>query len=791
MEANHQKKILEIDKNQDPDLTIANSNLLGIFTHNSDGMLVVAQNGEVLFANPAAEIMLGRQSDHLVGQNFGFPISSSKPVELNLVRLDKKAILAEMHVDEMDWEGKPSFLVSLHDVTARNQREQEMQAIISLSEMLRVIENTEEMFPVIIRHIWKSINVDAAALSIHSPASETTTIKLSLGFWADWEEQIIENISGKPNQLLFLDEPYTNNHVVPEEFILSELHVGQIQAIAIMPFLTQNETFGTLLMGRETEFSESEIRIFRAISNVAANAIHRANLLNQTEQRMNRLLALRAIDIAITSSMDLQITLNVCLEHVLSELKTDAACILLLNQANQMLEYGAGYGFNTHAISKTHIHLQQDRLGHALLAKENRLVSNVHHANLPLPLPEIFFEESFIGYYCIPLISKGVIKGALEIFHRKPLEYSKDWQEFANALGSQAAIAIDNATLFDELQRFSIELMLSYDATIEGWARAVSFRDSDTEGHTRRVTDLTLRLAKEMHFPESEMADLRRGAILHDIGKLAIPDNILRKPGPLTDEEWVIMKEHPQIAYDLLSQVPFLRSALDIPMYHHEKWDGSGYPKGLKGLQIPLSARIFAVADVWDALISDRPYRKAMSEEQTNEYILSSSGTHFDPQVVAAFEKLIQPARNAEITSSKPGVLIVDDEENIVASLKRALRSQYNIFTANTAETAMKIIGQNEIHVILTDQRMPEMTGLQLLKEAQKIKPDIVGLLISGYSDPVVLAEALNIGNVRGFISKPWDNNELQNRLLDAIDYQSKLTKGKPNSAGTRTRGIL
>jgi putative nucleotidyltransferase with HDIG domain len=209
--------------------------------------------------------------------------------------------------------------------------------------------------------------------------------------------------------------------------------------------------------------------------------------------------------------------------------------------------------------------------------------------------------------------------------------------DFLETLGGQAAIAIENAQLFDHLQRSNLDLALAYDATIEGWSHALDLRDKETEGHTQRVTEQTVRLARALGIPDAELVHVRRGALLHDIGKMGVPDGILLKPGPLTEEEWVTMRRHPQLAYDLLAPITYLRPALDIPLCHHERWDGTGYPRGLAGEQIPLAARLFAVVDVWDALRSDRPYRERWTEEKTLEHIRSSVGTHFDPKVVELF----------------------------------------------------------------------------------------------------------------------------------------------------------
>jgi putative two-component system response regulator len=181
------------------------------------------------------------------------------------------------------------------------------------------------------------------------------------------------------------------------------------------------------------------------------------------------------------------------------------------------------------------------------------------------------------------------------------------------------------------------EIAYAYDSTLEGWARALDLRDKETEGHSRRVTELTVRLARSLGMDDDQIIHVRRGALLHDIGKLGIPDRILLKPGKLTEEEWETMKLHPVYAYEWLAPIAYLRPALDIPRYHHERWDGTGYPCGLVGEEIPLAARIFAVVDVWDAMTNDRPYRLALPADEVREHIASQSGRHFDPRVVEAF----------------------------------------------------------------------------------------------------------------------------------------------------------
>lgn len=197
-----------------------------------------------------------------------------------------------------------------------------------------------------------------------------------------------------------------------------------------------------------------------------------------------------------------------------------------------------------------------------------------------------------------------------------------------------------------EAQQLAIgaEMEAGLTTTLEGWVRSVEILQGESEGHLDRVVSLTVELARAMGIPEEEIPHIKRGALLHDVGKMKIPEQILRKPGLLNDGEWKLLQKHPEFAYELLFPIEYLRPALDIPRFHHEKWDGTGYPKGLKGKDIPLSARIFAIVDVWDALRTDRLYRAAWSEEEVLEYLHEYAGTNFDPQVVRAFTRLVQKA---------------------------------------------------------------------------------------------------------------------------------------------------
>ena len=369
-------------------------------------------------------------------------------------------------------------------------------------------------------------------------------------------------------------------------------------------------------------------------------------LRNKSGTQLHRVETLNAIQVAMVSSFDVSLILKSVVDAAISELGVDAAIVLLLNPYTNMLEYAAGKGFILERMKEGGLLLGEGIAGHIALNRKKMYIPDLSEEKDRFVRAPFLGGEDIVSYFAEPLIAKGKVKGVLEIFHRSRLDPDDQFSNFFETIAGQAAIAIDSAQSFEELQRSNINLSLAYDNTIEGWSHAMDLRDKETEGHTRRVTELTVQLSRAMGIREEQIVHIRRGALLHDMGKLGIPDYILHKPGKLTDEEWVIMKQHPQFAYDMLSSIDYLRPALDIPYCHHEKWDGSGYPRGLKGEQIPLAARIFAVIDVWDALTSDRPYRAAWSHEKTLAYIRDLSGTHFDPEVVDLFMNVMAEKRS-------------------------------------------------------------------------------------------------------------------------------------------------
>ncbi|MDP4088696.1 MAG: diguanylate cyclase [Bacillota bacterium] len=483
-----------------------------------------------------------------------------------------------------------------------------------------------------------------SSLSWLGKAEEDGSIKV-IGFYPDAD--YLSKLNARWDVIPAVKEPFCDAMRLGLPVIINDLRKDSrfdmwlttavnfgVQSAAAVPLISRGKAFGALMLyGKSTDFFDQEnLYYLQAFAHQAAAALQNAKLFHEAENRALLLEALHEIDTAITKNLDLNRTLSTVMDQVVSRLRVDAADILLYDEETQMLNYAVGRGFCSSTARQLPGRYKEGR--------------TLEHRR------EIILQREGMPYYrAFHLLSKGKLQGVLEIFKREPFLKDQEWETFVDMLVNQTAIAIDEARLLNGLRDTNMELTAAYDATIEGWSRILDLRDKETEGHSQRVTRITLSLAQAMGMKESELLYIRWGALLHDIGKMGVPDNVLLKPGPLEDSEWEIMRKHPVYAYDMLFPIDYLRPALDIPYAHHEKWDGTGYPRGLKGEEIPLAARIFAIADVVDALASDRPYRKAWNFQRILEHIKSLSGSHFDPQVVELFckNKIIYTERGLEI----------------------------------------------------------------------------------------------------------------------------------------------
>ncbi|MHB8135961.1 MAG: HD domain-containing phosphohydrolase [Anaerolineaceae bacterium] len=540
---------------------------------------------------------------------------------------------------------------AVQDITKRKIAEEKIrmqtsraEALVQTASHINSRLDLDQVLSSVCYETAHALSVNAAAVHLYNATSNSLMLVADYGLPPIFEE---ENrcipLSAYPPEfspnldtpVIILDAQNTAN--LPNRDLLTDLDFRTIVRVKIKNKDTFIGCISIYTIGKIRNFTNDEISLLEGLSNQAAQAITNAHLFENTERKLNNIKALHSIDSAISNSMDIRYTLNVVAEETIDQLGLDAVDILLFNPDRKSLESAVCQGFLTPSMQNISLSVGEGIAGHIAANRKQVFIADMESfQDESFTLPA-FLGEDFVSYIGMPLEAKGQLIGIMEIFNRTRLNPDEEWFEFLDTLAGQAAIAIDNIKSFEELQISNTKLVMAYDDTIEGWSRAMDLRDKETEGHTRRVTDLTLTLARKFGIENDRIVHIKRGALLHDMGKLGIPDSILLKPGPLTQEEWGIMKRHPVYAFEMLSSIEYLRPALDIPYCHHEKWDGSGYPRGLKGEEIPIAARIFAVIDVWDALISDRPYRTAWKQEQALEYIQQNTGTHFDPQVVTVF----------------------------------------------------------------------------------------------------------------------------------------------------------
>ncbi len=380
---------------------------------------------------------------------------------------------------------------------------------------------------------------------------------------------------------------------------------------------------------------------FRDISDRVRAMEKIQNLNDELKRRLDHVQSLRRIDMAITNSVDVRLVLDIFMDQLVQDLGVDAVAVLLYEPAGQVLRPSVGRGFTAELRQRLRLALGDGPAGRAALEQRSVFLPDLGaEAHKGAAIAEAQ-QEGFKSYMAVPMFAKGQLQGVIELYTRRVLDPDDEWLEFLETYADQGAIAIENAQLLRSLERSNVELQRAYDRTIAGWANALDLKDEDTAGHSKRVTDMTVRLARRLGMAAEDLVHVQRGALLHDIGKMGIPDSILLKRGPLTEQEFAVMQQHPVYAYELLGPIEFLKPALDIPYSHHERWDGTGYPRGLKGEEIPLAARIFAIVDVFDALTSDRPYRKAWTREEALAHIREGVGTHFDPRVAEVFFELV------------------------------------------------------------------------------------------------------------------------------------------------------
>ncbi|MEN6477977.1 MAG: HD domain-containing phosphohydrolase [Rectinema sp.] len=595
-----------------------------------DAIVMTDSDGLVEWVNPAFCALSGYEPSDCLGKNileisrFGLskedpssPVCSGCPKRSATVCTEKACEVRELRKDGSSYieekrvcavpaaDGSVGqYVVIKQDITESWRRRRELETELRLNVIFRDASTPERIAAEVAAFLAEFPDILRAGILLAPPEGETGAGTWFGDPWLD--------TAGRPKERSFI----------------RDLSAG-------------TKKLGTMAVQFRSDAWNDDVAIVTLAADMMTNALNILYLRLGTEDKIRKIAAMTLIDKSIGGSIDLSATLELVLDQTSALLMVDAVAIYALDRSTGELNFRAGRGFKNPMSASTRIPMGQAWVG--VSAKEDKTTNVFDFSDLdPGSLfVQMIRREGFLSQHCTPLKVHDHIVGVLEVFQRKPFHLSPDWNNFFQTIALQTAIAVDFATLLRDLQRTNEELEIAYEATIEGWSRAMDLRDRETEGHTQRVASLTVALARRMGLEDKEIIRLRRGALLHDLGKMGVPDSILNKTGPLDAGEWAIMRSHPELAMDMLSQIMYLGPSLDIPYCHHEKWDGTGYPRGLKGTSIPEAARIFAVVDVWDALTSDRPYRSAWSREKAATHIRGESGRHFDPAVVAAFLEMM------------------------------------------------------------------------------------------------------------------------------------------------------
>ncbi len=525
------------------------------------------------------------------------------------------------------------------DITEIKFHRDQQEMTGHLSACLRSITQTDEMITVILEKVNQFFAAPTAAFVLIDHNFDHYIVYKSSGQYQSLEGTHLPTSHGLVAQAIQHLKTVWTNDIFTNPHAIAAYHPLYHKAEVVLPLISEQEALGAIVINREESVTHWDLNNMEAVTNIAANALRRAFIYEELKRSIEQLSVLHQIDTVITNEMQLETVVQKMFQAAQREFLVDT---VRLYQYDQKTHYSRLLADSSHPNPPQEPLPTTQILGEAAVFKKEiyTIPDLKKYQGSNKEIWKHLREAQVHWYQIVPLVSQSNTIGFLEFQHHTPFFPQENWVQFIHTFADQMVIAFENKKLIKQLKNAAVEITAAYDKTLEGWASALELRDHETKNHSVRVVDLSEKIAKKLGVPESELIHLRRGALLHDIGKIAIPDQILLKPGKLNAEEWQLMQAHPSRGFEMLEKIEYLQPALDIPLYHHEKWDGSGYPFGLKGEDIPLSARIFAVVDVWDALTSDRPYRKAWPPSDTFQHILQQSNRHFDAAVVRAFQEI-------------------------------------------------------------------------------------------------------------------------------------------------------
>jgi PAS domain S-box-containing protein len=526
-------------------------------------------------------------------------------------------------------------------LNTEQKRRQEAESLREATSALTRTIELEKLFDIILESLAKLVSYTSASIEVID--LEQVEIVASRGL-PNHKEYLGKKLGFRPEKwginIENVDRPIIIPDVQADGRFTKLKGAEYIRGWMGVPMIAEDNLIGYLnLDSDEVDFyNEAQADVVQIFANQAATAIQNAHRFRSETKRRNEAENLQVAATVLTSSLDVEEVLQTILIALKEVTPYDSTSVLLLE--GDQVRIRAAKGILDPGLALDQLFPANNPLLREIQKSGKSII--VEDAQKDIRFDNWPATDQVHGWLGIPLITRGQIIGYITLESCKVGAFNDNDAKLAQTFAHQAAVAIDNANLFTRLQETNEALSRAYDTTLEGWGKALELRDKETQGHTVRVTELTLKLAQQMGIHEPELTQMRRGVQVHDIGKMGVPDRILHKKDPLTKKEWAAMHQHPRYAFDLLYPITYLRPALDIAYCHHERWDGSGYPRNLKGEDIPLTARIFSVVDVWDALTSDRSYRKKWPRKKVINHLRNESGKHFDPHVVEVFLNMME-----------------------------------------------------------------------------------------------------------------------------------------------------
>jgi HD-GYP domain-containing protein (c-di-GMP phosphodiesterase class II) len=502
------------------------------------------------------------------------------------------------------------------------------------------LETTPEIARVALTNLEKFVSAKGTAIFLLKSWPDLVTTLFASGTWSDWvgEQVRLSELVGMSAQDLNRLVLLPNLPAMPR-YDDKGLLAG-VQTLVIVPLADSQGPLGWILAGGDEPFTQAEADHLNALAAVLIGDLQRALHFEQVTQQLVQMQALMAVMQAGAQRVERDALLRTLLDQVIGLPPVEAACVRIFEPLTHTLDFVACRGYENTQFTGASVQVDASASGEAVRSRQTMIIDDPE--KFQQKFPQAARQKKLRAYAAVPIIWGRRVLGVLEVFGGQSFDRYGEWIVLLENLAWQTASVWDGGLEAAEIGRSVQELTLAYDQTLEAVADVIALREGNHSRHCNRVTEITLLLARRLGVPEAELPHLRRGALLHDLGNLLVPERILHKPGELDNADWELIKQHPVFAYRLLSPVAYLQQALDIPYSHQERWDGSGYPLKLKGEAIPLAARIFAVVDVWDTLQCDRPYRRALSPELAEEHLRRMSGIQFDPRVVTVFFTLLE-----------------------------------------------------------------------------------------------------------------------------------------------------